>query len=69
MYPHVQSKMRKNGMRYTVQVIDKNISYGLGTFDSKERADLSAKLFIFWCERMPEANRHRLKNNYLIDAI
>jgi len=69
MHTKIQVAQRKGGLRYTAQVADENNFYNVGTFDTRARAEIAGKIFIYWCMTMTEVNRQRIKNNYFPDAI
>lgn len=69
MHYRVIVSATKEGLRYRAQVVDDKEIYNVGTFDRRARAEVSAKIFIYWCMTMTEVNRHRVKNNYFKDAI
>lgn len=70
-YVRVHAGKRKAGnVRYSAYAHpDRKNYYCVGTFDTAERAQIAGKIFLFWCARYPLMNRHRIKNNFFIDAI
>ncbi len=66
MYVRLHTYKLKNGEpRFAAYaVVKRNEQYSVGTFETAERARIAGKIFLFWCDRYPDVNRHRLKNFY-----